>query len=308
MIQIPDQILKSRNTEYDWSFNSVPQANANNRVINIPAGKVVGGGTVLNGMMFDRASASDYQTWVELGNPGWSYNDLLPYFKKNERFIEPDKELAKEMRITWDPKYHGYNGPTYSSMPPWYNKENTRKNPRDYLRDVMLTVFSVGWIDACEALGVPLQYDGYSGKAIGVFYNTNTLDPRTMSRSHARLAYYEPVKNQSNFHILLNQQVTKIIFNKKGKKVTAEGVEYAATETGPRSTVEAKKEIILSAGGIGSPRVLQASGVGPAKLLESLNIPVVVDLPGVGANLQDHAWNTFLTDRKSSPHIPAIQV
>ncbi|RPA82280.1 GMC oxidoreductase [Ascobolus immersus RN42] len=284
IITVPDQILKSRNSEYDWSFNSVPQKNVNNRVINIPAGKVVGGGTVLNGMLFDRASISDYDAWVDLGNPGWRYKDLLPYFKKNERFVEPPKDLAEEMRITWDPKYHGYEGKTYSSFPPWYNKEITH-----------------GWINANEQLGVPLAFDAYNGTALGVFYNTMSVDPRTMTRSHARLAYYEPVKNQSNFHILMRKHVTKILFKKKGKNVEVEGVEYAESEDSPRITVKVKKEAILSAGGIGSPRILQASGVGPSKLLKSLNIPVVLDMPGVGANLQDHAWNTFLSELTTLP-------
>jgi choline dehydrogenase-like flavoprotein len=146
-----------------------------------------------------------------------------------------------------------------------------------------------------------LAYDAYNGSAIGVFYNTNTLDPNDMTRSHARLAYYEPVKSQSNFHILLKQHVTKILFTKKGGKVQVEGVEYAASEDSPRITVQVRKEAILSAGGIGSPRILQASGVGPSALLNKLNIPVVVDLPGVGANLQDHAWNTFLSDLTTLP-------
>ena len=120
-ITIPKNAGGAMGTKYDWSYKTVASSTINNRVITVPAGKVVGGGTVLNGMAFDRGAAADYDAWDDLGNEGWSFSELLPWFKKSETFTPPDPELAKQFNITYDPEAHGTDGPIFASYPRFFN-------------------------------------------------------------------------------------------------------------------------------------------------------------------------------------------
>ncbi|KAF9036203.1 GMC oxidoreductase [Panaeolus papilionaceus] len=277
-ITIPKNAGGAMRTQYDWNFTTLAQTHLNNRQIGIPAGKVVGGSSVLNGMLFDRGAAADYDAWAELGNPGWDFKGLLPFFKKSETFTPPPPELAKEFGITWDPAGHGTNGPIHSSYPPYITKD--RK------------VF----FGALKELGIPIEFDGAGskGRALNGFWAPNALHPTNRSRSYSRTGYYDQAVKRSNFHVILQQQVTKLI-TKDSRPPTGPvrftGVEFAAGPAAPRQTAQATKEIIISAGVIGSPRLLQLSGIGRRSLLEKLKVPVLVDLPGVGSNYQDHGFS-----------------
>ena len=116
-ILIPKNAGGAMGSRYDWNYTTIAQTSINNRQIGIPSGKVVGGATVLNGMAFDRGSASDYDAWVDLGNPGWGFSDLLPYFKKSETFTPPSPEMAAEFNITWDMSVRGTDGPIFATYP-----------------------------------------------------------------------------------------------------------------------------------------------------------------------------------------------
>ena len=235
---------------FNWKFETEPEPAMNDRPIYWPRGKTLGGSSSINGLIFIRGQKEDYDGWRDLGNPGWGWDDVLPYFKKaegNDRLGEP---------------LHSKTGPLKASSIP---KKHT-----------LVEAF----IKAANALGVPRteDFNNLTQEGVGYFQ----LSTHKGLRCSAAVAYLKPAKQRSNLTILTNSQVSKVIF--KNKK--AVGVEFI--QQGIKKTIQSNKEIILSAGAIQSPQILQLSGVGPAKLLQEFNIPLVHDLPGVGENLQDH--------------------
>lgn len=269
--------------KYWYNIASVPQVGLNNRSTTLQAGKIVGGGSAVNGMFMPRGAQADYDIWRDLGNTGWGWSDLLPYFIKSETFTPPSPALAAQFNITYDMRYHGTTGPVQSSYPPFlYPAVNL-------------------FLKAIQQFGSHVPYDYASGDATGGYWAPNTLDPVTRTRSYARTAHYDPVKSRTNLHLLASTTVTKINFN----GITATGVSFASGRDQPVQSVQAAKEVILAAGAPHTPQILQISGVGPKKLLTSLGINVISDLPGVGANFHDHPFmqtgGTVANDLNPSP-------
>ncbi|KAI9801515.1 MAG: hypothetical protein M1833_002747 [Piccolia ochrophora] len=229
-------------TQYLFNITSLPQRGLNNVTYDVGVAAVVGGGTTVNGMFFDRGSAPDYDAWTKLGNDGWGWEDLLPYFKKAYRLLaQSTNESSSAHRL----------------------KEN----------------FFRGW----QSLGIRTPSDPSGGDANGVFWAPSTLDPNDQTRSYARTAHHDPSSTRSNYHLLTGNAASRILLEDK----QATGVEYISRESKELKTVKATKEVILAAGTVHSPQILQLSGVGPKKLLDDLGIESVVDLPGVGQNFQD---------------------
>lgn len=259
-------LLDLSTTPYWYNLTSTPQRGLNNGTFQVPAAKVAGGGTVINGMFFDRGSAADYDAWEQLGNPGWGWSDLFPYFKKSETFTPADASLANDFSISWQDSAHGFSGPVRSSYPVY-------QYPSIH-----------NFISAWTSLGVSTPKDPGAGTAYGVFWATSSLDPTDETRSYARVNHYDRVSYRSNYHLLVETAVSKISF--KGKK--AVGVELLSDEGATAVPVKAKKEVILAAG-IHSSQILQLSGIGSKDVLDKYRIKSVADLPGVGSNFQDHA-------------------
>ncbi|PVF93076.1 alcohol oxidase [Serendipita vermifera] len=269
--------------KYLFNTTSTPQPGLGNRTFWVPAGHVVGGGSAVNGMFFDRGSKGDYNLWEQLGNPGWGWNGLLPYFIKSETFHPPTQEVQQEFNLTYDPSVHGTSGPVHSSYPPFLYPA---------IRN-FLAVF--------KEYGSHVPRDGASGAALGAFWAPNSLDPSKMIRSYARNAYYDPIARRSNFHLLTSKTATKIIFQGK----TAKGVQFSSARSEAVQTVKAKFEVILAAGSTHTPQLLQLSGIGDKSFLKSFGIESVSNLPGVGQNFQDHpgvfVGGSFLHDLNPSP-------
>ncbi|KAF8538469.1 GMC oxidoreductase [Trichophaea hybrida] len=265
-------------TIYDWNITTVPQTflGTANSVQNLTIGKVLGGSSVLNGMMFDRPSPQDINAWEELGNPGWNWQGLLPYYKKSETFTPPSPEHIVQFGITWDPAVHGTNGYIQSSYPNYIYPQN--KN----------------FQDAMISLGIKQSKD-QAGSAIGAFWSPNSIDPVNQTRSSSRSGYYDKFAKRANLHALTSRHVTRLLTKKSEDSVTIVGVEYveAGKET-IKLVVKAKREYILSAGTVHDPQILQLSGIGPKKLLDKYNIKVTVDLPGVGNGFQDHPYCSLI--------------
>ncbi|KAI9828361.1 MAG: hypothetical protein M1832_002789 [Thelocarpon impressellum] len=255
--------------EFSRNYVSVPQAGLNNNTSPLYTAAVVGGGTVINGMFYHRGSAEDYNSWERLGNPGWGWNDVLPYFKKAENFTPPPPELAAEYPISSDLGPHGTTGPVQSSFP--------------VFQFPVIKYFYRAW----ESIGVPSNPQPNNGDPQGAIYNPLSLTFYNQTRCSASTAHYRPiVGKRPNYHLIVGHSVSKILFNKKGKR--AIGVEYISrSDRGSTRSVRARKEVILAAGAARSPGLLQLSGVGPKKLLSGLGIKVVEDLPGVGYNFHD---------------------
>jgi len=234
----------------NWKFQTEPDPGMNHRQIYWPRGKTLGGSSSINGLIFIRGQKEDYDGWRDLGNPGWGWDDVLPYFKKaegNDRLGEP---------------LHSQTGPLKASSIP--------------KKHVLVEAFK----KSANALGVPNteDFNNLTQEGVGYFQ----LSTYKGFRCSAAVAYLKPAKKRPNLEIQTNSQVSKVIFENK----KAIGIEFI--ENGIKKTLWANKEVILSAGAIQSPQILQLSGVGPAKLLQEFNIPVIHDLPGVGENLQDH--------------------
>ncbi|KAG5660275.1 hypothetical protein KAF25_003797 [Fusarium avenaceum] len=256
-------------TKYDWNLTYPATSSLNGRNISAPLGKVVGGSTKLNRMVFDRGSKADYDRWAELGNGDWQWKTLLPFFKKTEKFTPPTAEIKKEYGVTTDPSAHGSSGHIDSSYSSFFWP--TTKN----------LVQAVGELD------IDVAADQANGNAIGGYFCPHNLDPKTVTRSSAQ-DYYSAVSQRKNLQLLASHQVTRIVTKKSGSSVTATGVEYAKDRTSTKKTVKAKREVILAAGSIHTPQILQVSGIGDPALLSSINVPLVVDLAAVGQNFHDH--------------------
>ncbi|XP_069958460.1 glucose dehydrogenase [FAD, quinone] [Cherax quadricarinatus] len=226
----------------------------NNNACPYPLGRVVGGSSTINWMMYVRGNRRDYDHWEALGNPGWNYNTVLPYFKKAETY--------RGTRNFQTAAYHGTAGPLSVDDKRWSS-----------------TVLD-GFLKAGQELGYDVV-DPNGPEQIG--FAVADVTQLNGQRSSVAEAYLRPALSQGNLHVIPEAHVTKILFDDQKRAV---GVRF--DHRGKARTVLAKREVVVSAGTIGSPRLLMLSGIGPAQHLTDHSIPVLVDLPGVGSNLQDH--------------------
>ena len=255
-IHIPVGYYKTmHNPKVDWCFRTEKDETMNNRSIRYPRGKTLGGSSSINGLLWIRGQSNDYDNWSQMGNTGWGWNDVLPYFLKSE-----NNELGKS-------EYHNDSGPIMVS-----NKKIDLK---------MLDEFQ----NAAEECGIPKTNDFNTGDntGIGFFQFTTNHDKSLLKlRCSAAKGYLNPVKKRKNLKIITNAHVQKINF--EGTK--ANSVSFYRGDK--LITAKAKREIILSAGSIGSPHILQVSGIGNADKLNKIGIKTIKELKGVGMNLQDH--------------------
>ena len=240
------------NSPYNWRYETVPQVHCNNRRMYWPRGKTLGGSSAINAMLYVRGNAWDYDHWRQLGNEGWSYNDVLPSFKKaenNERGADP---------------YHGTGGPL---------------NVADQVDPLKI---NDAFLKAAEQAGhrKVADFNGATQEGVG-YYQVTQKDQKRWSTASA---YLHPAvaRNKNNVHVVTHAQVERIILDQN----VAMGVRYR--HKGQDEVARCSREIILAGGAVNSPQLLMLSGIGPADHLKSVGIRPLFDLPGVGANLQDH--------------------
>lgn len=239
-----------KDARFNWLFQSEPQRELNGRVIAQPRGKVLGGSSSINGLVYIRGQPEDFDGWRQAGCTGWSFADVLPYFRRAE-----DQARGADA-------FHGSGGPLCVS-------DATEPHP---LCDA--------FIEACAEAGLPRNddFNGATQEGAGYFQTTS----RRGRRWSTAVGYLRPAMGRPNLAVVTEALTTRILF----EGTRAVGVEYR--RAGVVRRVRARREVILSGGAIGSPQMLQLSGVGPAALLARHGIPVVADRPGVGENLQDH--------------------
>lgn len=258
-------------TDLNWRYKSMPGTKycmgMNNRQCNYPRGKVMGGSSVLNYMIHNRGNYRDYDNWAQMGNQGWSYEDVLPYFKKLEHF---------KIREMYDEKYHGLDGYVSVSYAPYKTKIT------DYV------------IQAGMEMGFK-QNDHNARNQPGISRIQAALNDGI--RASASRSYLHPIRDRTNLHVTKMTTVTKVLIDPKTKQ--AYGVSFV--KNGDPHIVTVRKEVILSAGAINSPQLLMLSGVGPKKHLTQLGIPVIQNLK-VGYNLMDHIAMGGLTFRINKPY------
>ncbi|CAI4212307.1 unnamed protein product [Parascedosporium putredinis] len=249
---------------------SAPNPQLHNLTIQVAVPAVVGGATVINGMAYMRGSRTDYDAWEELGNPGWGWRGLLPYFRKSSTFAPPSPPAVQAWNMTWDPAAFG-SGPVYSTI-----------------ADFQWPDLQPFWSSWRSEPGIPQPADLNSGHGPGAYWGPSTIDRRDMTRTTARKAYYDPVFAQRpNLRLLTEHTATQIVF--RNLRATGVKVRRNQEDDDDARTFCARKEVILAAGAIQTPHLLQVSGVGPKHVLQAAGIPVVKHVPGVGANFQDHA-------------------
>jgi len=238
------------NPKVNWLYHSEADEKTGSRNIPQPRGKVLGGSSSINGLVYIRGQHEDYDDWRNLGNAGWGYADVLPYFRKSE----DNQRGANE--------YHGVGGPLSVS-------DTSEPHP---LCDAFFA--------AADACGYSRNPDFNGAEQAGFGYNQVTQ--RRGRRCSTAVGYLRPARGRPNVSVATDAHATRILFS--GPRAT--GVEYL--RGGTRQSAHARGEVILAAGAFNSPQLLQLSGLGPASHLQALGIPVVADMPGVGANLQDH--------------------
>jgi choline dehydrogenase len=252
-IHIPGGFTKTLyGDRFLWPFVTAPSASLGGRTVAIPQGRVVGGSSSVNGMVFNRGQAADFDTWAQMGNHGWSFEDLLPYFKRSE------------MRIgDGDDRVRGRDGELPITDIDWINP------------------LAEAFIDAAVAMGIPRIRDYNSGAQFGTGYFQRYI--HRGNRVSAAKAFLRPAMRRKSARLRTRVQVVAVLLE-QGR---AMGVRYRDSD-GRENTVFARKEVILSAGAINSPKLLQISGIGPPDYLKEIGIQVKFPIEGVGENLRDH--------------------
>ena len=271
-IHVPAGFAKLTGTSHTWGYSTAPQCEIDGRAMWYPQGRVLGGGSSINAMVYARGNAKDYDAWAEAGCASWAYADVLPYFMRpedNERFHND---------------YHGSGGPLGVSDP-------VRPLP-----------ISAAFLRAAQQAGLPFNpdFNGATQAGCGYYQVTN----RNARRCSGAVAFLHPAMARSNLKVQTRAMATRVVVE-KGRAI---GVDYQ--RRGRAATARATREVIVAAGAIGSPKLLMLSGIGRGDDLKALGIDVVHDLPGVGQNLQDHfdvyvvseCRGDFSYDKVARPH------
>ncbi|KAK0613924.1 hypothetical protein B0T14DRAFT_606325 [Immersiella caudata] len=263
-----------------WTLRSLPNPEMGDRPAVVLAGQAVGGSSTINGMFFDRGSQHDYDAWDQVAGPGpgWNWDSIFPYFKKSVTFTEPSPDVAQLYNYTWDVSAYGGTGPIYSTYSSfqWADQH----------------VLGSAWRD----MGVQPTQECAGGHKEGICWVPASQHPVTALRSHAGLGHYANVQPRANYDLLVKHQVVRVVWPNSNPKSGPPLVEVRSLNNNQLFNVTVTGEVILSAGALHTPTVLQRSGIGPESFLQTAGIPVVLDLPGVGSNLQDHSgpmitWN-----------------
>lgn len=268
--------------EYDWCMQSTPQPAAGNKTYSMPRGKVLGGSSAINYLMYVRGSRKDYDNWEALGNKGWGWDDLVPYFRKHQLLDIPDESALPAdkqfMPYAARERYHGNDGPIHTSF-------NDHYMPLE--EDFCKAAYDVG--GKASTLS-----DAWSGDHMGFYLSLAAVDRSsdTGNRSYAATGYLRPNLHRKNLRVLTEAYVTKILLDQQG----AIGIEFS--HSGILHTVKTTKEVILSAGVIQTPQLLELSGIGDPNMLAKAGSKCVIENRSVGANFQDHVLGGMLFDLK----------
>lgn len=262
------------NPDYDWCYETEPQQHSNGRKYPWPRGKVLGGSSALNFLVWQRGYKGEYDDIGKLGNSGWSWDDFANFARKSATLEKPSKGLQDAHLATYDEEVHGSDGPVQTSYSKWYTEA---QRP---------------WFEALKSLGLANVRDGLAGSNAGFWVSPGTLCPKNGVRSYSASAYYAPNAKRSNLKVITGALASKILFadakNAAGELV-ASGVEYSVG--GASYTVKARKEVVVSGGTINSPHLLELSGIGKADVLKAAGIEQRIELD-VGENVQDHLYTT----------------
>ncbi|KAB8234180.1 GMC family oxidoreductase [Aspergillus alliaceus] len=269
-INIPGLYGSTIGSRYDWQFETTPQPGLAGRSLPWPRGKVLGGTSALNFMAWNRGNIQDYDAWEELGNKGWSWNDLLPFFQRSETFHPPDTAHQDQYKSCYQAAVHGKDGPLQTTHIQSYGPSHQF------------------WHATLNQLGVDTSPDSLAGSNRGAWNMICTLDPASQTRSYSANAYYRPVSARPNLIVLTEAMATEVLIKKNDDEGgwIATGLDILCD--GEQRMVHAAREVIVSAGSVQSPQLLELSGIGNPDVLKSAGISVKVGNRNVGENLQEH--------------------
>ncbi|KAI4716366.1 FAD/NAD(P)-binding domain-containing protein [Aureobasidium sp. EXF-10727] len=253
---------------FNWCDQTVAQTYLDGGSRTIPQGKGLGGGTLINAMLWNRGDREDYDTWSELGNDGWDYESLLEFFQRAN-------EVATTYGQGYDVSQHGESGPQNVSFPAFQYPASQQ------------------FFAALNRIGVPTQPDPAAPTEKGAMYLPQGISQANQSRADARRARWDPVAGRENFYVSTGQHVRRVLFDggcgaSENKDARAVGVEVSAGQNGRIWTAVAAREVILAAGALRTPQLLELSGIGDGNVLAKAGVQSRINLPGVGNNLQDH--------------------
>nr|OQO29397.1 hypothetical protein B0A51_02215 [Rachicladosporium sp. CCFEE 5018] len=283
-INVPGRYGEGIGTDIDWQYETVPQAGLNNRTLQWPRGRVLGGTSALNFMAWTRPSREDLDAWEELGNEGWGWGDLLPLYQRSETFTPPSDSDSAQHQLQTDAAALGTHGP----VPISYLKEYSPSHQH--------------WHETLHNLGVKTNDQHMSGSNIGVWTNIVAVDPATMRRSYSTTAYYLPIAQRPNLKVITGAAVREVILEQQSGAWVATGVRYEAE--GHMCRVTATSEVIISGGTVASPQLLELSGIGNPAILKAAGIPVKVANVNVGENVQDHMMTASIYEVDPSTATP----
>ncbi|PWN50538.1 alcohol oxidase [Violaceomyces palustris] len=278
--QAPLTFGKLFKTDKDWNYETTPQRNVDSRKQFWPRGKLLGGCSSINAMMYHHCSPSDYDEWAKVyGCEGWSYKEMQKYFKKAEQFT------PRKGRVPVDLKNRGSNGM-------W-------KTGHSYISEIG----GKGFVGGCQEVGIPFTPDVNTPAGTeGVTHFMTFIDPNGR-RSSAATAYLTPeVQKRPNLKIGVEVMVTRVIFDRTGSKPRAIAIELEKEKGGQRFYASAKTQIIVSGGSVNTPQTLMLSGIGPKATLSKYGIETIVDSPNVGENLKDHFCTTTILCKAKPSH------
>ncbi|KAG0649874.1 Dehydrogenase mpl7 [Hyphodiscus hymeniophilus] len=267
-INIPALMIQLyEDPDYDWGFKTIPQVDMNNRIVAQPRGRVLGGSSAINLMMLSHASKVDIDNFEKLGNPGWNFETMAPYYKKFETYNAPSEDLGKALGSEIiDTSLHGTAGPVQITFPHGSSD------------------LDAAWRPTLQALGLGAEADPRKGETLGGYAVLKFIDQKAR-RATSASSYYAPNAGRPNLSVMTGAYVHRILFDASPKPI-ATGVSFSVS--GKDYEVSARAEIILAAGSFQSPQLLELSGIGSKELLREHGIDVVVNNHSVGENLQDH--------------------
>ncbi|KAF4629188.1 hypothetical protein G7Y89_g8962 [Cudoniella acicularis] len=286
LYDVPAMAAGMLGSQLDWGFVTPAQKSLNDRSITYHRGRSLGGSTAINGLAYGRGSASVFDLWEKMGNPGWGWDCVFPYFKKSSTFNPSKTNGTYE---TFDPAgYSNGDGPlqlTYTNF---------------------VTPASETFIEAIDDLGfAPIVKDLNLGNNIGTKQQPLTMT-KAQSRASSYDSYYLPIQNRTNLKVVPYASVQQILTTSNGTDLRAVGVSVSLPALGTNAFVLANKEVIMSAGAFQTPQLLMLSGIGPAETLKKVGIPVKLDVPTIGQRMQDHNYFSLTVRANSSTSIDGL--
>ncbi|KAJ7156148.1 GMC oxidoreductase [Mycena filopes] len=272
-ILVPAQFGKTfTDPKYDWAFPTEKQKHSNDKEFIWSRGKGLGGSSGMNFLVWMKPPAADVDAIEKLGNPGWNWQEYMKYSQRSETFHPPAQEQMDAYPHTYDTELHGTSGPIHTTIPFHYH-----------------TVDAL-FQETLANKGLKTIKDPYGGDTNGTWIANANMDPRTWTRSYSTTAYFLPAHDRPNLRVLTGAVATRVLFDDAvdGQQLTATGVEFQ--HDGRKCQVSAGTEVILSAGAIQSPKILELSGIGRPEVLEKIGVPVKIELAGVGENVQEHTF------------------